>query len=308
MTSGRPRGGFTLIELLVVIAIIAVLIALLVPAVQRVREAAGRADTGNGLKQVALACHSYEDVYNLLPPLGSGGDIFVSQTQVLNVAVLAHLLTFLEQDALEKQAANTATWPQAQVTVVPIFNSSLDPTGRGGLGPSGWGASNFAANWQVFGPGLEVEPPYIYDSSGLPVSFYVNRRNFSRGFPDGTSNTILFATRYTFCGTNNGGCLWMPVNLNPIFPNPTLTWGPFFAFYTNLLGGYIPDAQGVGPTFQNSPVEMNCDTNYAQSLSENGLQVSLADGSTRVIAPTISGLTWRYALLPSDGQNLGTDW
>ncbi len=103
------RRGFTLIELLVVIAIIAILIGLLLPAVQKVREAASRMACSNKLKQLGLACHNYESTHGSLPPAGKGYGFCGSSatgtgdSQVLNMSGWILVLPYVEQEALYKQ-------------------------------------------------------------------------------------------------------------------------------------------------------------------------------------------------------------
>src|SRR5438876_542871 len=102
-SSGWSRRAFTLIELLVVIAIIAVLIGLLLPAVQKVREASSRASCANNLKQIGVALHNFHDVNGAFPPARIAGPY--AQYSITIPANVQHsgwpfLLPFLEQDAL----------------------------------------------------------------------------------------------------------------------------------------------------------------------------------------------------------------
>src|SRR5207249_3086628 len=122
------RRGFTLIELLVVIAIIAILIALLVPAVQKVREAAARTQTNNNLKQLSLATHSCNDVFRKLPP-GQGTFGEAQGSAFVTFTVHMHLMPYIEQDNLYKEWLNgTLTTSAPGGFVVPPFLAPQDIT------------------------------------------------------------------------------------------------------------------------------------------------------------------------------------
>jgi prepilin-type N-terminal cleavage/methylation domain-containing protein len=302
------RRGFTLIELLVVIAIIAVLIGLLLPAVQKAREAASRIKCDNNLHQLGLAAHHYHDVHQHLPP-GAG------YTPLAESGVWGHhffhLLPYLERDNLYRRALGPVALATGPVTIywpgnndvysqpVPTFVCPSDPS----VGPRGivtvngisWGASSYAGNSQVMAP-------IPHDPQGKTCLLAIT---------DGTSNTILYAEKYALCTSTSlaldGGNLWAYC-ATAVFDLPPPMEPPYKLYHPGFGGG--PYTAGPGSRFQvqPSPFLGNCDPRRASTAHSGGMQVCLADGSVRTLAPSMSTATWWAAVTPAQNDNLGSDW
>jgi hypothetical protein len=293
------RGGVTLVELLVVIGIIALLIALLLPAIQKVRSAAARVRSLNNLKQMALACHQFHDVNETLPP--AQGALRLGQGVIGPVHF--HILDFIEQGPVLKNAESPHGFARWDVNgtfgkVIPVYLSPSDPTVKNGQGDFGalWGLASYAYNFQVFGNGNMAGSPDV--AVGNPnttnIAFWFGGTRLE-AIQDGTSNTIMFAEKIAQCGRwlglVDGASLWS-CEFNQRRPG--------FA-----INGAAANSTGPASMFQVSANPATCDWYRASTPSSTAILVALCDGSARSLAASTAPAIWWSALQPNDGGNLG---
>jgi prepilin-type N-terminal cleavage/methylation domain-containing protein/prepilin-type processing-associated H-X9-DG protein len=257
----RRRPAFTLIELLVVIAIIAILIGLLVPAVQKVRESASRTQCANNMKQLGLALHAYHDTYKRLPYGGGSGPWMVN------------ILPFIEQKNVQKAGKTDAT--------IPVFYCPSD--GRQPAIFSGWNPGYATHTY----PGVAGLNSFDFPDRGIFGWFTSPKGLKLVAIRDGTSNTIMIGERPP-ASDLFWGWFWSS-NIDVI------CWAVDNGYHAYSTG--IDPNTGQTRTcptpayFSPGEVTDNCAFNHFYSLHDGGANFTLADGSVRFMTYNLGTTT-----------------
>jgi type II secretory pathway pseudopilin PulG len=317
--SKPKRAALSLIEVLVVIGIIAVLLAFLLPAVQKVRESAARIHSANNLRQIQLSVLNFATANDDKVPALNGDPSGPNPSQ----SVFSALLPYMEQGALYELYLVPPAGGGMRNLLVRSYISPADPSITDEWRSSG--LSSYAANAYAFQPGFTLTAAY----------------------PDGTSNTIAFGEHYAICGQSLVGVdyfVWTASRLliggmrRASFADGNPPSSPLFADsppgYVGGVGDVYPVTSGTPPVsgpgflpigprqnntppgtvlppittpFQTAPPLAECHSLIPQTPHPSGMLAACMDGSVRTLSPQMSMGTFWGAVTPDGGEVLA-DW
>jgi len=329
MSRSRSRRGLTLIELLVVIAIIAVLIGLLLPAVQMVREAANRIKCSNNLKQIGLAVLNYESVNGYLPPNGSwptpGGPPYSPYS------VLVRILPHIDQGNLYQLVdlnASATSQPTITGQRISTYICPSDPNVKLRPGTPPTYPASYGASWGDWHIGTGLSPPGT--NGAFPGASFPSQRGIRLAdITDGTSNTAGMADVKTFQPSVANFNITAPVEA-PASPNDVIfrsrtldiesaghtSWAEGFGVYSALTFVFPPNTAipYTAPNGMTFDIDWAATTNMgdvvavilARSYHRGGVNALFMDGSVRFVTNSINQTTWRALGTRNGGEAIVT--
>ncbi|HEY7308335.1 MAG TPA: DUF1559 domain-containing protein [Gemmataceae bacterium] len=288
------RPAFTLFQLLLVLAVLLILLALLLPAVQKVRQAAARAQSQNNLKQMILGLHNYHDVNQTFPP-GVDDNHFSATSKLLPYIEQQNVYQLIDFKKDIDDKANA----KARAVKIKTFLTPQD--GVLTVNPD-WGATNYLFNDQVF---------------------FLNSKEKLTNITDGTSNTIAAGETLKGDGDNKGTDVrrqYVLLKKDDLKGVGADTGVKYFKDGKNISGDRCAswmDGRFLQGTFNGRllPNDKRPDVSCGGVSGVSALRsfddyviVGICDGSVRTVATTISHKTWKAAMTPNGGEVLGNDW